>query len=1156
VCAGDAPLRKEVERLLAGEEAPLPFATLAEDLRGVHEQLHAGRLSATGLQLSATPAGGAAEFVDEASSRVGPYKLLQRIGEGGFGVVYMAEQETPVRRVVALKIIKLGMDTRQVVARFEAERQALAIMDHPHIAKVFDGGATATGRPYFVMELVKGVPITEFCDAQRLSTLERLELFTQVCQAVHHAHQKGIIHRDIKPRNVLVTLHDGKPAPKVIDFGIAKALDQRLTERTLFTEYGQFLGTPEYMSPEQAEMSGLDVDTRTDIYALGVLLYELLTGTTPLATGTLRNKSYAEIQRAIHQFQPVKPSTRLTTLHREPLVGAKSPKPGPWSRGRGSWRAGAAPIAENRRADPQTLRRQLSGDLDSITMKALEKERTRRYGSASELAADVRRYLIGQPIEAKRDRTWYVLRKTLVRHRVPLLTLLTFVLLLAGSSVGGWVLYGRSERFALAERKARETATELLWQSYLDQARLSRRSGRDGQRFKTLEILARAAAIRPSLELRNEAVACLALADARTDRPLFRAEPSVSSAFDRAFEYCALGGEDGSLSIVRVADGAEVGRWLSSQGGPLVGLTFSPDGRFLASDQRPGSERQLLKVWRISDGQSVLSVEVPAQSPATFCADGRQFAVAREGQGIAIYDLESGVLARTLPVSGEIDHFVFDSQDQRVAVRRANDVFADLLDGGSGAVLRSFEHPAAVASLAWSPDGAFLAVGAVDAHVYLWDAASGERVGVLSGHEAPVIHTVFSPTGASLASVSWDGTSRIWDLASGSALVRIQGSVASFGPQDRTIAQMLPVGRDHEPRVVELVPPQGFSRIVGREPGRASKRDGLIAPDGRVLLSGAWTGEGESNGLRVCDAAAGKQIARLPIGEVRGIVFEPAGRFFLTTGERGLFRWPYYRNGAEVTIGPPEFLGDYKGQVDLAADARTAALLGGFEKWTFTVMNIDDPQQARTVDCQFGAAYVQISHCGRWAAIGTWNGFSVEVRDLQTLERVFSTPSEASATVAFTPDDRWLIVSDTERLSFRRVGSWEIERTIPMIAVGAMSISPDGELLAITETRGAVRLIDLPSLRTLAVLEPPGTEWAGELAFSPDGTTLAVMTSGAHVVQLWDLRRLRGELAAIKLDWGLPPYPPSAADESPEPLRLQADLGPLAPDSSAATAAP
>src|SRR5437867_7823105 len=306
-----------------------------------------------------------ANLTEKPGDKIGRYKLLQQIGEGGCGVVYMAEQEEPVRRRVALKIIKVGMDTKQVVARFEAERQALAMMDHPNIAKVHDAGATDTGRPYFVMELVKGVRITEYCDDNQLTTRERLELFIPVCQAIQHAHQKGIVHRDIKPSNVMVTLHDGVPVPKVIDFGIAKATQAELTEKTIFTQYGQFIGTPAYMSPEQAEMSGLDIDTRSDIYSLGVLLYELLVGRTPLDTKELLSGGFDEMRRRIKEEQPAKPSTRLRTLE-----GAEK-----------------TTTARHRKLRPEQLSTELRGDLDWHVLKALEKDRTRRYETANGLAA-------------------------------------------------------------------------------------------------------------------------------------------------------------------------------------------------------------------------------------------------------------------------------------------------------------------------------------------------------------------------------------------------------------------------------------------------------------------------------------------------------------------------------------------------------------------------------------------------------------------------------------------------------------------------------------------------------------------------------------------------------------------------------------------------
>jgi serine/threonine protein kinase len=377
---------------------------------------------------------------ENVGSVIGPYKLLQQLGQGGFGVVYMAEQEKPVRRMVALKIIKPGMDTGQVIARFESERQALAIMDHPNIARVLDAGATASGHPYFVMELVRGVPITEFCDKNHLPPEDRLKLFVDVCHAIQHAHHKGIIHRDIKPSNVLVTLHDGVPVVKVIDFGVAKATVQKLTERTLFTAFGQMIGTPEYMSPEQAEMSGLDIDTRSDVYSLGVLLYELLTGTTPLEAKRLREAGYAKMQKLIQEEEPPRPSTRLSSLG-----------------------VTATLVAGNRGLDVKRLVLLLSGDLDWVVMKALEKERSRRYPTPDSFAEDIERYLHDEAITARPPSSAYRLKKLVQRNKTAVFTAaLVALALLVGSGVATWqaVRATHAEREALVAAQAANAAAE------------------------------------------------------------------------------------------------------------------------------------------------------------------------------------------------------------------------------------------------------------------------------------------------------------------------------------------------------------------------------------------------------------------------------------------------------------------------------------------------------------------------------------------------------------------------------------------------------------------------------------------------------------------------------------------------------------------------
>ncbi len=396
-CAGDDELRAQVEQLLDNDK--LEDDIIESAVSDAVDQLPTTEIGLN-LPRDRAPIG---------SFSIDAFHLLQKIGEGGLGEVWLAEQKQPVRRRVALKLIKAGMDTREVIARFESERQALALMDHPAIAKVFDGGSTAEGRPYFVMEYVPGIPITEYCDKHKLDIEERLELFIHVCEGVQHAHQKAIIHRDLKPSNILITEVDGKPAPKIIDFGVAKATSQRLTDETMLTRVGSVIGTPDYMSPEQADSAGEDIDTRTDVYSLGVVLYELLVGVRPLEFDKL---SYVDLLRKLRDEDAPRPSTKARSLGEQPAVAA-----------------------HDRRLELATLSRQLSGDLDAITLKALEKERSCRYPTPTELAADIGRYLRHEPVQARPATTGYRARKYLRRHRLGMTVALAGVLLLASFAV-------------------------------------------------------------------------------------------------------------------------------------------------------------------------------------------------------------------------------------------------------------------------------------------------------------------------------------------------------------------------------------------------------------------------------------------------------------------------------------------------------------------------------------------------------------------------------------------------------------------------------------------------------------------------------------------------------------------------------------------------
>ena len=449
-CAGDPKLRARIDELLVAHgQADRFFSDCITAIAGSAEELtpHNG-LDGNGH--------GADLVEDLIGSQIGPYKLLQKLGEGGCGVVYMAEQASPVRRRVALKIIKLGMDTRSVIARFQAEQQALAMMDHPNIARVLDAGATQNGRPFFVMELVHGIRITEFCDTNGFNTHQRLELFIQVCHAIQHAHQKGIIHRDIKPTNILVSLHDGRPVPKVIDFGIAKAMEEKLTDKTQLTMQGLVIGTPAYMSPEQALMSGLDVDTRSDVYSLGVLLYELLTGKTPFDQQELMASGLDEMRRTLRDQEPRRPSAKLDSMPNTELTVT----------------------ARRRHVEPPKLRSELRGDLDWIVMKTLEKDRARRYQTANGLALDVQRYLDNEPVFARPPSRLYRLQKLVRRNKVVCTIATLAVLAMVVSTIVSTVLF-------LRERDARERATQAEQQktSLQQEADRLRLVAEDNQKF-------------------------------------------------------------------------------------------------------------------------------------------------------------------------------------------------------------------------------------------------------------------------------------------------------------------------------------------------------------------------------------------------------------------------------------------------------------------------------------------------------------------------------------------------------------------------------------------------------------------------------------------------------------------------------------------------
>jgi WD40 repeat protein/serine/threonine protein kinase/tetratricopeptide (TPR) repeat protein len=829
-CAGDPDLRQRVERMLAAQaqagsflEQPALSPALTVDEQPVSER---------------------------PGSVIGPYKLMEQIGEGGMGLVFVAEQQHPVRRKVALKVIKPGMDTRQVIARFEAERQALALMDHPYIAKVLDGGETAGGRPYFVMELVKGVPITAYCDENQMPVRARLELFVHVCQAVQHAHQKGIIHRDLKPSNVLVMSHDGTPVVKVIDFGVAKALGQQLTDKTIYTQFAQLVGTPQYMAPEQAGESGLDVDTRSDVYSLGVLLYELLTGTTPFHKKRFKEAGYDEIRRIIREEEPPRPSTRISTLGQA-----------------------ATTIAMRRQSDPRRLSQLFRGELDWVVMKALEKDRTRRYETASTFAADVQRYLHDQPVAACPPSSWYRFRKFARRNRVALAIAAAAALAGILALLGFFVSYaqidaarGQAEANAEEERDARAAAGKAQKQAE-DKAEESR------QRLVRLTVaqgvrLMDEGNLLGSLPWFTEAL--------RLDQGDAGREAIHRIRLAAALHQCPR--------LVQVWAETELAE-------------FSPDGRRVVTAHRNGKTARL---WDAASGQPLTAPLRLEEGIADVAFRGQRCCgLTTKGNAARVWDLVSGE-----PITAPLEHDsrvkmasfspdgsrvatwcvdktvrVWEGSRCRLVTRPLN--LARLPDGE----IRGYAPNAGSLRPWFSADSRHLLLLVYDGHgeLQVWDVAEGRLITTLSNHN--FYSAALSPDGHRIATGHrFSSTVGLWDVTKGG---RFLGQVGhgntrgpinglSFSPDGRQLVTANDMGTAHGCNMVSRWPVW-----AGPWPLKhgAGVNGAWFSPDGRQVLTASKDGT-----ARVWGAATGQALGSplLHGRPVESAAFSPDGHRVLT----------------------------------------------------------------------------------------------------------------------------------------------------------------------------------------------------------------------------------------------------------------------------------
>ncbi len=1063
-CAGNSGLRNAVETLLEHHREDDFLETPV--LGGSRPEPEGNRSGPGGTVVLPV-------LTEKPGDRIGRYRLLQPVGEGGAGTVFMAEQEEPIRRRVALKVLKPGMDTKSVIARFETERQALALMDHPNIARVLDGGATDAGRPFFVMELVRGIRITEYCDQSQLAVRERLRLFIQVCQAIQHAHQKGVIHRDIKPSNILVTVNDGVPVPKVIDFGIAKALDQRLTDKTFFTEFRAFIGTPAYMSPEQAEMSSLDIDTRTDVYSLGVLLYEMLTGTPPFDAEELLASGLDGLRRTLREREPVPPSTRRT--RESPAQPAKSP------------------IAD--------LKSQIDPDLDWIVLKTLEKDRTRRYETASALAADVQRYLDNEPILARPPSALYRFQKMVRRNRLGFAVGGAFAgALVIGLALSTWQYLEKSAAY----RRATEAESE--------QSRLRSEAEAARRQAERQALLARRKAYAADMNMVQQALAMNNLGRAQSlldaQRPLEQSGiHSPKSEIDLCgwewrylwqrcrsdalFTLCqlsnevctltpsadgtwvAVGDSDGGLAVMDVRTRQEVVRL--SAGGGRVQAAFSPTAPILAFSATDGpwfpSREQRIRLWDVARRRSIGDLPLGANCRGlAFSPDGARLLVADADGQVTLWQVSDGKALATNRLS-RIAWFgapVQASRDLRLVAYGTE---------GGGLCVWDLERdqprwnvPAAdenVLALAFSPDGQTLASGAgyVESSIRLWEVATGTELGRLEGHRTWISSLVFWPDGRTLASASADQTIRLWDLASRQTKTTLRG---------------------HRLEVWSLA----------------------LLPDHSTVVSGCKDG-----------SAYVWDTTRLPRDEARFTLPEPVrawrfsadGQSLLTLDLSGrLARWPgpdFHEPQTEATLGPGVSMALF------SADG--GYLVAGMSDGRLQVWDV--PQ--RMLACEWKAEGVQAYPVGflppsNHLVTRLQGEDSFQEWDLVTGQEVHAwlaslEPGPRSA-VAFSPDARWSFLLDAYGAGRLRnlATSQETLLDLNLKQVSQVTFSPDGRVLAAVSRLGTCCLWETAPAARIASLQG-FLQGMNSVAFSPDAARLAIGGDGQEAVKVWDLESLQ-----------------------------------------------
>jgi WD40 repeat protein/serine/threonine protein kinase/tetratricopeptide (TPR) repeat protein len=1135
-CGNNLALRQRLEALIKAHDDAGTFLTKPAP--------RAGLASSSGPD-AARDSAVLAVRTEAPGDHINHYKLLQKIGEGGMGVVYMAEQEEPVRRRVALKVIKLGMDTRAVVARFEAERQALAMMDHPNIAKVLDAGATDTGRPYFVMELVRGTRITDYCDQHQLSTAERLDLFTQVCRAVQHAHQKGIIHRDLKPSNILVTVNDGAAVPKVIDFGIAKAIEGRLTDKTVYTELHQFIGTPAYMSPEQAELTSVDIDTRSDIYSLGVLLYELLTGRTPFDHQELIKVGLDAMRQMIREKEPPRPSTRLSTLTEAELTT----------------------LARARQSEPPRLVHSLQGDLDWIVMKCLEKDRGRRYETANGLAVDLQRHLKNEPVMARPPSVAYQLQKLIKRNKVAFAVAGVFAATVLTGFVMLTLLLTRereAHRLTLAaEKKAdsarRQAETTLEASDFAEAGRLLQSDGPEDavaylSAILTLNPGNRAALSQlaivltyhswrpPTLRLQHkDRVTSVQFSpdgkrivtsswdgtaqvwDAITGQPLgnpMRHRDHVSRArFSPDGQRVVTASWDNTARVWDAETGQALSKPLQHQD-EVSWAQFSPDGQRVVTASRDNTAH----VWDAQTGQPLTSSLQHTDQVffAQFSPDGKRIVTASRDHTARIWDANTGrLLTEPLRHKNWVDSALF-SPDGRRIVTASVDQTARVWDAESGRALTELppsdpvwdsakgewltgrlQHGDPVWYAEFSPDGQLIVTASADKTARVWDGRTGEPQTRPLKHLDLVGTAHFSSDGARVVTASWDGTARVWDAQTGEPLgpAMEHGEHlldAQFSPDGKRIVTASSDGSAEvwdaplAGAVPQTLGDAGLEVIVAR-----------FSPDGKRVVTASDLGGG-----RVWDARTVQPLTA-PFKQEGGVLFDVE---FSTDGERIATVSEDYsariwdaRTGRPLT--PLMKHDDRVHCVQFSADGER--LVTGSADKTARIWDTRTGEQLRVLHHRDWVTFAQFSPDGKRVVTASWD-HTGRIWDAQTGQQLGEPMQhrERVSCAQFSPDGRRIITASYDWSA--RI--WDGQTGRPLTGplqhnnrVQFAQFSPDGRRIVTASVDHTARIWDAETGKPLTELKHGG-EVLSSAQFSPDGGRIVTAFTTAHLVSVATVR--------------------------------------------------